>query len=336
MDLHSLLTTLFERLNWQLDEIASRIAEISSNICYRIDNLNISEISHDDDVFSLYEDSESLKRIITRILKKDEQNSEFHRNIRSACNSFLYYQSRFNVSNIHANLPALFGIAYSSLNLYYSYCSLINPIKPNQPVLLFFQACPLDQDSFNCVDECNGVIDYCARTDTYPVVSFATNPSVFQRIIFAYSSYPCHILHFSSHGTNGNLIFCTPGTYKSVFIQPNYVIDMLGKAMNKYNKLPLIYANSCYSDTFVRFFMLRKPNVPIIRRALGIMGLNNDYCANKFSLAFYNNLSSLEVKHANLDDLPLLISNSLCMTKLDFEDKKYCRKVCLMKRRKNK
>lgn len=336
MNIYWSLTTLFKRLNWQLDESASKIAEISSNICYRIENINVSERAYHNTAFLPYDDVESLKRIVTRILKKDEQDNELYRGFQSACNSFLYYQSRFNPSNIHANLPVLFGIAYSSLNLYYSYCSLINPIKPNQPVLLFFQACPLDQKSFNYADECNGVIDYCAGTGTYPVITFATNPNVFKRILFSYSSYPCNILHFSSHGTNGKLIFCTPGTYKSTFIQPNFVIDTFSKAMNKHNKLPLIYANSCYSDSFVRSFMLRRPDAPIVRRALGVMGTNNDYCANKFSLAFYNYLSSTKAKTTNLDDLPLLISNSFYMTKQTFENKEYSRKVCLMKRRKNR
>lgn len=335
MELHESLALLIEKMSWQLDSIATKIAELSSNICNLIDGLSTTDnnaVANNQDLVSYII---SLKRVASSILNRnkiDKTNS----NVRNACYSFLHYYSRVNNVENNLNLPALFGVAYSSLNLYYSYCSSINPIKINQPVLFFFQACPVDQPPFSCIDECNGIVDYCSKTGTYPVIIYATNPSVFQKTLVYYSQNPYHILHFSSHGDIGRLVFCTSGTYKSISIQPAFVIKSLSLAMKKYNKLPLIYANACFSDSFVRHFMVRKANAPVIRRVLGISGSNNDYYANKFSLSFYNYLSVVNPLHLNLDSLPLIISNSLHQTKVTFIDERYNRKVILMKRRKNK
>lgn len=335
MELHESLALLIEKMNWQLDSIATKIAELSSNICYLIDGLSTTDndaVINNQDLVSYII---SLKRVVLSILSRNKIG-EISSNVRSACNSFLYYCSQANNVGNNLNLSTLFGVAYSSLNLYYNYCSSINPIKINQPVLFFFQACPVDQPPFSCIDECNGVVDYCSKTGTYPVIIYATNPSVFQKTLVYYSQNPYHVLHFSSHGDIGRLVFCTPGTYKSISIQPAFVIESLSLAMKKYDKLPLIYANACFSDSFVRHFMVRKANAPIIRRALGIAGSNNDYYANKFSISFYDSLSAINPLYLNLDDMPLYISNSFCKTKETFIDKRYNRKVILMKRRKNK
>ncbi len=335
MELHGLLTLLIEKMNWQLDSIARQIAELSNNICYFVDRLNATgnDVAGNNQDLDSY--IHSLKRVVLLILNRNKKD-EISSNVRSACNSFLYYCSRDkNVGN-NLNLPAIFGVAYSSLNLYYYYCSSINPIKINQPVLFFFQACPVDQPPFSCTEECNGVVDYCSKTGTYPVIIYATNPNVFQKTLIYYSQNPYHVLHFSSHGDIGRLVFCTSGTYKSISIQPTFVIESLSLAMKKYHKLPLIYANACFSDSFVRHFMVRKANTPVIRRALGIAGSNNDYCANKFSRSFYDYLSAINPLYLNLDDMPLCISNSLHKTKETFIDKRYNCKVILMKRRKNK
>lgn len=335
MELHGLISTLVERMNWQIDEIASRIGNISSRICNLVDDIESTEISGNS-LLAIRDNVVLLKQVISYILRGDRFKTENYNAVKSACRSFLHYSSQSKEIERNISLPVLYGTAYSSLNLYFSYCSSLNPIKAEQPVLFFFQSCPADQNHFDCEDECNGVIDYCSKTGTYPVIVYATNPIVFKRMLSYYSTNPYHILHFSTHGTNGELLFCTTGTYKTHLIQPDFVLAALFQAKILHNKLPLVYANACYSDSFVRHFLLRKQYYPVIRRVIGVAGKNTDLYANEFSSLFYNDLALIDNELMNLEDLPLCISNSFYRIKVSFRDMAYRRKILLMKRRKNR
>jgi len=335
MELYRLLVTLVERMNWQIDEVSTKIGNISSRICSLVDGIELTEIT-ENSLIAIRENIVLLKQVISYILRGDRFKTDNFNNVKSACRSFLHYSTQSNEIEGNISLPALYGTAYSSLNLYYSYCSSLNPIKTGQPVLFFFQSCPADQNHFDCEDECNGAVDYCSKTGTYPVIVYATNPIVFKRTLSYYSANPYHILHFSTHGTNDELLFCTPGTYKTHLIQPDFVLTSLLQAKILHNKLPLVYANACYSDSFVRHFLIRKRNYPVIRRVIGVAGENTDLYANEFSSLFYNDLALIDSELMNLEDLPLCISNSFYRIKASFRDMTYRRKILLMKRRKNR
>lgn len=84
MELHESLTLLIEKMNWQLDSIATKIAELSSNICYLIDRLNTTgndAIGNNQDL-DLY--IRSLKRVVLSIVNRNRKD-EISNNVKSAC-----------------------------------------------------------------------------------------------------------------------------------------------------------------------------------------------------------------------------------------------------------